>query len=98
MLVYTTGLATGYLFPAIVMLKPLVHDNPTKEVVRMDELTKLVAQKAGITPEQAKAAIQTVLDFIKQKLPAPIASQIDGVLSGSAGGDIAKGLGGLLGK
>ena len=63
----------------------------------MDELVKLVAQKAGISEEQARTAVQTVIDFIKPKLPAPIGSQIDTILSGSAAGDIGKQLGGLLG-
>ncbi len=48
----------------------------------MDELVNLVAQKAGLSPDQARTAVQTVLDFLKQKLPAPVAAQLDGVLSG----------------
>lgn len=64
----------------------------------MNELIKLVSQKTGISEDQANMAVQTVLDFIKQKLPAPITSQIDGLLSGSGLGDVAKGLGGLFGK
>jgi hypothetical protein len=66
----------------------------------MDELVKLVAQKANISPAAAKQAIETVLGFLKQKLPAPIAGQIDGILAGGAGGlgGIASGLGGILGK
>jgi hypothetical protein len=69
----------------------------------MDELVKLVSQKAGISQEQAKAAVSTVLDYLKQKLPAPVAGQIDGLLAGGSGaagsiGDVAKGLGGLFGK
>jgi hypothetical protein len=63
----------------------------------MDELVKLVAQKTGISEEQARTAVQTVIDFIKPKLPAPIGSQIDTILSGSAAGDIGKQLGGLFG-
>jgi hypothetical protein len=63
----------------------------------MDELVKLVAQKTGISEEQARTAVQTVVDFIKPKLPAPIGSQIDTILSGSAAGDIGKQLGGLFG-
>jgi hypothetical protein len=67
---------------------------------RMDELIKLVAQKTGISPDQARAAVETVVGFLKQKLPAPIAGQLDGVLSGGAAAsadDALKGLGGLLG-
>ena len=65
----------------------------------MDELIKLVSKKTGISEQQARTAVETVLNFIKQKLPAPIAGQIDGLLKGGAGGeDVLKGLGGLLGK
>lgn len=67
----------------------------------MDELTKLVAQKTGISETQAKQAVETVLGFLKDRLPAPIAGQIEGVISGGGTpdvGEIAKGLGGLLGK
>ena len=64
----------------------------------MDEIVKLVVQKTGISEEQARGAVTTVINFLKQKLPAPIASQIDGVLAGSGVNDALKGLGGLLGK
>ncbi len=64
----------------------------------MDELIKLVAKKAKLSEPQAKMAVETVIGFLKSKLPAPVASQIDGLLSGNQIGDIAKGLGGLLNK
>ena len=63
----------------------------------MDELVKLVSKKTGLPADQAKVAVQTVIDFLKKKLPAPVAAQIDGVLSGNVT-DLAKGLGGMLGK
>jgi hypothetical protein len=63
----------------------------------MDELIKLVAQKAGISQEQAKAAVTTVVGFLKTKLPAPVAGQLDAVLAGKMP-DVSQGLGGLLGK
>jgi len=62
----------------------------------MDELVKLVTQKAGISEEQAKQAIAQVIEFLKQKLPAPIAGQIDSVLKGGMP-DLSQGLGGLFG-
>lgn len=62
----------------------------------MDELVKLVVQKTGISEAQAKAAIETVVNFLKQKLPAPLASQVDTVLSGGMP-DISA-LGGLFNK
>ncbi len=67
----------------------------------MDELIKLVSAKAGISADQAKVAVSTVLDFLKSKLPAPIASQLDTVLQGISPGnvaDAAKNIGGMFGK
>ena len=38
------------------------------------------------------------MELLKEKLPSPLAAQLDGVLSGDADvGDIVKGIGGLLG-
>jgi len=48
----------------------------------MDELIKLVTEKAGISTDQAKAAVDAVLKFLKGKLPGPVGSQIEGVLKG----------------
>ncbi len=65
----------------------------------MDELVKLVTQKFGLNEATAKQVVKTVADFIKAKLPAPVAGQIDGLLAGGEAGlgKLAKGLGGLLG-
>ena len=70
----------------------------------MDELIKKVSEKTGISEDQARTAVTTVLGFLKDKLPAPIAGQIESVMGGggesSAGGgigDIASKVGGLLG-
>jgi len=68
----------------------------------MDELVKRVSQKTGLSEEMAKTAVETVIGFLKEKLPAPIAGQIDSVLGGAGpakgAGDLAKGLGGILGR
>jgi hypothetical protein len=61
----------------------------------MDELVKLVVQKTGISEAQARQAVSVILDFLKQRLPAPIASQVDGVLNNPGVGGA---LGGLFGK
>jgi hypothetical protein len=58
----------------------------------MDELVKLVTEKAGISQDQAQKAVTTVLGFLKQKLPAPVAGELDKV---TAGGGDAGGLGGM---
>lgn len=52
----------------------------------MDELIKRITEKTGISEDQARSAITTVSGFLKEKLPAPIAGQIDNVLSGAGGG------------
>lgn len=46
----------------------------------MEELAKLVSQKTGLGHDQALAAVKVVIDFIKSKLPAPIAGEVDAVL------------------
>jgi hypothetical protein len=64
----------------------------------MDELIKLVSQKTGLPPDKAKVAVDTVINFLKKKLPPSIAGQLDTVLKGGSLPDnLAKGLGGLLG-
>ena len=68
----------------------------------MDELVKMVSDKVGIPEDMAKQAVETVIDYLKDKLPAPVAGQIDGLLGGAGGvkdlGGLSKGLGGILGK
>jgi hypothetical protein len=81
------------------------------ECVIMEELIKLVSQKTGIPEATAKTAVETVIDFLKDRLPEPLAGQVENLLKGGdAGdmlenlgdlgdlGDLAKGLGGLFGK
>lgn len=69
----------------------------------MEELIQLVSEKAGISSDQAKAAVETVLSFLKQRLPEPIAAQVDALLAGGSGSveevtNAVKGLGGLFGR
>lgn len=66
----------------------------------MDELVKLVVQKAGITEEQARKAIETVAGYVKAKLPPAFAAQVDTVMNGGTPdlGSALGGLGGLFGK
>lgn len=69
----------------------------------MNEIIQRLIEKTGLPEDKASAAVDTVVDFLKEKLPAPIASQIDNVLAGGAGmsdklGGMAKGLGGMFGK
>jgi hypothetical protein len=63
----------------------------------VDELIQKVADKAGISPEQAKNAVNTVMEFIKTKMPG-LGDQIAGLLSGGGGGGAGDVLGNLRGK
>ena len=68
----------------------------------MDELVKMVSQETGLPEAQARKAAEAVVKFLKEKLPAPIASQVDNFLENEGTADTAqdmlkKGLG-LFGK
>ncbi|HEX8140866.1 MAG TPA: hypothetical protein VF544_25085 [Pyrinomonadaceae bacterium] len=69
----------------------------------MDELVKVVAERAGIPEDKARTAVNTVIGFLQERLPASVAGQLQN-LTGSAGGnaadvagDVIGGLGGMLG-
>ncbi len=61
----------------------------------MDEVVKMVSEKTGLSEDQSKVAVETVIDYLKDKLPAPIAGQIDSVLDGEGG--LSGMVGGLFG-
>ncbi len=76
----------------------------------MDELVKQITERTGISAAQAQTAVDTVLGFLKNRLPASLAGQLDaliggganvaGDLAGTAGdvaGNVLGGLGGMLG-
>ena len=65
----------------------------------MDELVKLVSEKVGINEEQARQAVETVVGFLKEKLPEPLAGQLESALEGDLGnlGDMAGSIGKLFG-
>ncbi|HEV7889832.1 MAG TPA: hypothetical protein VGP08_04295 [Pyrinomonadaceae bacterium] len=72
----------------------------------MDELIKQVVERTGISEQQARGAVDTVLGFIKGRLPEPLAGQLDGLVGGASGaaggiagaaGDVLGGLGSMLG-
>jgi hypothetical protein len=62
----------------------------------------MVTQKVGISESQAKSAVETVVSFLKDKMPAGIGSQVESFINGNAGsvGNVVDGIkdqvGGLL--
>ncbi len=75
----------------------------------MEKIVNLVSERAGISTAQAQTAVNTVVSFLKDKLPPGIAGQVDNYLkdesnTGAAGkssgsaGEMADKLGGMFGK
>lgn len=63
----------------------------------MEELIKAITEKTGISADQAMKVVEIVRAHLSDKLPAPVAGQVEKLL-GSEGGDVKKEAGGLLGK
>lgn len=73
----------------------------------MDEIITAVAQRTGLSPEQARQAVDAVVAQLRARLPAALAPHLDSLLQGNAagtsgangaGGGLAGGLGGLAGE
>jgi hypothetical protein len=64
----------------------------------LDQIVQEIVQRTGIPEELARQAATIAIAALKERLPPPLAAQVDVVLGG---GDIAQGLlgglGGLLG-
>jgi len=66
----------------------------------MEELIKLVTSKVGISEAQAKSAVETVVSFLKDKMPAGLGSQVESFMKGGGkdgeGGGLIEQIGGFL--
>ncbi|HEV2913483.1 MAG TPA: hypothetical protein VGX92_09390 [Pyrinomonadaceae bacterium] len=62
----------------------------------MDELIKQVAERAGIPEDKARTAVNTVMGFLQERLPASIAGQIENVTT-NVGGGVADMAGNVIG-
>jgi len=58
----------------------------------MDELAKAIAEQVGIPKAQAEQAAQVAIKFLKDKLPGPLASQIDAALNNANTTEVATNL------
>jgi hypothetical protein len=47
-----------------------------------NELVQLVSSKTGLNEQAATAAVDAIIDVLKQKLPPELSGQIDALLSG----------------
>ena len=74
----------------------------------MDDVIKMISEKTGVSEEVVGKVIEALLPLLKDKLPAPFDSQIEGILSGEVdaenlmsgltGGGKSGGLGSMLGS
>ena len=65
----------------------------------MEQLIQQIQERVGLDREQAQGAAETAVGFIKDRLPDPIAGQVDSVLTrGSAEGEKSgSGIGSMFG-
>ncbi|HCY64175.1 MAG TPA: hypothetical protein DHV59_15405 [Oxalobacteraceae bacterium] len=61
----------------------------------MNEVIQRLIEKTGLPEDKAAMAVQTVIGFLKEKLPGPLGSQIDSIVGGQSGGSAMDKLGGL---
>lgn len=63
------------------------------------ELVRMVAEKTGLSEDKAHTAAETVIGYLKSKLPAGVSSQLDNIASGRTSnvGDMAANFRGKLG-
>lgn len=65
----------------------------------MDELIQQLKSRVGLDDNKAQSAAQTVIDYLKQRLPGPVAGELDKVVSGTGGAqEIESKVEGFLGK
>jgi DNA anti-recombination protein RmuC len=49
----------------------------------MQELINKLVSEAGLSAEQAAKSLQVVMDYVKSKVPSPLAANIDAMFSGA---------------
>jgi len=63
----------------------------------MDELIKQITERTGLPADQARAAAQTTIDFIKEKLPESMRGYVDMALNSGMIDDVADQASSMLG-
>lgn len=62
-----------------------IKTNNPKLTDTMQEIISQLTSKIGLSPEQAQGALTTVVNFLKEKLPAPLQGPLDSLLGGQGG-------------
>ena len=63
----------------------------------MDDLIKQITERTGLPADQARAAAQTTIDFLKEKLPESMRGYVDMALNSGMIDDVAGQAGNILG-
>ncbi len=63
----------------------------------MNEIVKLVQDKTGISQQQAQTAVNTVVNYLKGKLPQQFSGYLDSAMAGNEVSNIASDIGGMFG-
>jgi len=63
----------------------------------MDDLIKQITERTGLPADQARAAAQTTIDFLKEKLPESMRGYVDMALNSGMIDDVADQAGSILG-
>lgn len=64
----------------------------------MQELVQQVMERAGISEQSAIAAVAAVMDYIKQRAPAPVAAQLEQYLTDDTAKSVVGAAEGALGQ
>ena len=69
----------------------------------MEQLIKTVSEKTGISEAQATTAVNTVVGFLKDKMPGGLGSQVESFIKGGGSmenlaGGLKDKMGGMFGK
>jgi hypothetical protein len=51
----------------------------------MEQLIKMVTEKTGISESQAKGAVETIVTFLKDKMPGGLGAQVESFIKGGSG-------------
>ena len=64
----------------------------------MDDIIRKLVQQLGLSEDIARKAVELILGQLEDKLPEPIAGQLEGILNGDVDLNDLGGDEGLLGK
>lgn len=65
----------------------------------MHELINTLSQKTGLSEDKSRIAVDTVVNYLKSKLPESVSGQVANALTDEGGSStISEKIGGMLGK